>query len=38
MTGSERHLRPLLERIRVGEIDPSFLTTHTMAVDDACGG
>ncbi|HEU4565810.1 MAG TPA: zinc-dependent alcohol dehydrogenase [Gemmatimonadaceae bacterium] len=30
-----RYMRPLLERIRNGEIDPSFVITHRMALDDA---
>jgi threonine dehydrogenase-like Zn-dependent dehydrogenase len=30
-----RYLRPLLERIRKGEIDPSFVVTHRMRLEDA---
>ena len=30
-----RYLRPLLERIERGEIDPSFVITHRMKLDDA---
>jgi threonine dehydrogenase-like Zn-dependent dehydrogenase len=30
-----RYLRPLLERIRAGEIDPSFIVTHRLGLDDA---
>ena len=30
-----RYMRPLLERIQHGEIDPSFLITHRMAIDEA---
>ena len=30
-----RYLRPLLERVRNGEIDPSFVMTHKMSLDDA---
>jgi threonine dehydrogenase-like Zn-dependent dehydrogenase len=30
-----RYLRPLLQRIQNGEIDPSFVITHTMSLDDA---
>jgi threonine dehydrogenase-like Zn-dependent dehydrogenase len=30
-----RYLRPLLERIQQGEIDPSFVITHRMALDEA---
>jgi threonine dehydrogenase-like Zn-dependent dehydrogenase len=28
-------MRPLLERIEKGEIDPSFIITHRMRIDDA---
>ncbi|MGC5020159.1 zinc-dependent alcohol dehydrogenase [Micromonospora sp. DT47] len=34
----QRYMRPLLERIRKGEIDPSFIITHTMRLDDAPEG
>ena len=34
----QRYMRPLLERIRKGEIDPSFIITHTMQLDDAPRG
>jgi threonine dehydrogenase-like Zn-dependent dehydrogenase len=30
-----RYMKPLLERIRRGEIDPSFIITHRMGLDDA---
>jgi threonine dehydrogenase-like Zn-dependent dehydrogenase len=30
-----RYLRPLLERIRKGEIDPGFVVTHRMRLEDA---
>jgi threonine dehydrogenase-like Zn-dependent dehydrogenase len=30
-----RYMRPLLERIRKGDIDPTFVITHTMPLDDA---
>jgi threonine dehydrogenase-like Zn-dependent dehydrogenase len=30
-----RYMRPLLERIENGDIDPSFVVTHTMSLDDA---
>jgi threonine dehydrogenase-like Zn-dependent dehydrogenase len=33
-----RYLRPLLERIQNGEIDPSFVVTHTLPLDDAPRG
>jgi threonine dehydrogenase-like Zn-dependent dehydrogenase len=31
----QRYLRPLLERIRNGEIDPSFVISHTMPLAEA---
>jgi len=34
----QRYLRPLLERIENGEIDPSFVITHTMPLEDASRG
>ena len=34
----QRYLRPLLERIQKGEIDPSFVVTHRMPLDDAPKG
>ncbi|MEA2127371.1 MAG: hypothetical protein QOJ85_262 [Solirubrobacteraceae bacterium] len=34
----QRYLRPLLERVESGDIDPSFVVTHTMALDDAPTG
>ncbi|SCG76814.1 zinc-dependent alcohol dehydrogenase [Micromonospora inositola] len=34
----QRYMRPLLERIRKGEIDPSFIITHTMRLDDTPQG
>jgi threonine dehydrogenase-like Zn-dependent dehydrogenase len=33
-----RYLRPLLERIENGEIDPSFVVSHRMPLDDAPRG
>ena len=33
-----RYLRPLLERIENGDIDPSFVVTHRMSLDDAPDG
>ena len=30
-----RYLRPLLDRIERGELDPSFIVTHRMKLDDA---
>jgi len=33
-----RYLRPLLERIERGEIDPSFVITHRMTLDEAPRG
>jgi threonine dehydrogenase-like Zn-dependent dehydrogenase len=34
-THVHRYLRPLLERIQAGEIDPSFVITHRMDLEDA---
>jgi threonine dehydrogenase-like Zn-dependent dehydrogenase len=34
----QRYLRPLLERIQKGEIDPSFVITHRMRLDEAPEG
>jgi threonine dehydrogenase-like Zn-dependent dehydrogenase len=31
----QRYLRPLLEMIEDGAIDPSFVVTHVMSLDDA---
>ncbi len=31
----QRYLKPLLERIQNGEIDPSFVITHTLPLDEA---
>jgi threonine dehydrogenase-like Zn-dependent dehydrogenase len=36
-THVHRYLRPLLERITKGEIDPSFVITHRMSLDEAPG-
>jgi threonine dehydrogenase-like Zn-dependent dehydrogenase len=33
-----RYLRPLLQRIENGEIDPSFVVTHTLSLDEAPKG
>jgi threonine dehydrogenase-like Zn-dependent dehydrogenase len=33
-----RYLRPLLERIERGEIDPSFVVTHRLSLEDAPQG
>jgi threonine dehydrogenase-like Zn-dependent dehydrogenase len=33
-----RYMKPLLERIQKGEIDPSFVITHRMSLDDAPQG
>jgi len=37
-THVQRYLRPLLARIENGEIDPSFIITHRMKLDDAPKG
>jgi threonine dehydrogenase-like Zn-dependent dehydrogenase len=34
-THVQRYLRPLLERIEKGEIDPSFIVTHRVRLDQA---
>jgi threonine dehydrogenase-like Zn-dependent dehydrogenase len=34
----QRYMRPLLERIEKGEIDPGFVITHRMRLDDAPEG
>jgi len=34
-THMHRYLRPLLERVERGEIDPSFLITHRVSLEDA---
>src|SRR5689334_13737204 len=31
----QRYMRPLLERIENGDIDPSFVVTHRMSLEDA---
>lgn len=37
-THMHRYLRPLLERIEHGDIDPSFVITHRMRLDEAPHG
>jgi threonine dehydrogenase-like Zn-dependent dehydrogenase len=37
-THVQRYLEPLLKKIVDGEIDPSFVITHKMALDDAPAG
>jgi threonine dehydrogenase-like Zn-dependent dehydrogenase len=34
----QRYMRPLLERIENGEIDPSFVITHRLSLDEAPEG
>ena len=34
----QRYLQPLLERIENGEIDPSFIITHRMRLEEAASG
>jgi threonine dehydrogenase-like Zn-dependent dehydrogenase len=34
-THTHRYMRPLLDRIRRSEIDPSFIITHHGTLDDA---
>jgi threonine dehydrogenase-like Zn-dependent dehydrogenase len=31
----QRYMRPLLQMIEKGDIDPSFVVTHTMSLEDA---
>ena len=33
-----RYLRPLLERVENGDIDPSFVVTHRLSLDEAATG
>ena len=37
-THVHRYLRPLLERIEKGEMDPSFVITHRLPLDEAPRG
>jgi threonine dehydrogenase-like Zn-dependent dehydrogenase len=37
-THVHKYLRPLMDRIERGEIDPSFVITHRMRLDDAADG
>jgi len=37
-THVHRYMKPLLERIQRGDIDPTFVITHTMRLDDAPKG
>ena len=37
-THVHRYLRPLLERIQSGQVDPTFIITHTMKLDEAPKG
>ncbi|MGN6552285.1 MAG: zinc-dependent alcohol dehydrogenase [Verrucomicrobiota bacterium] len=37
-THVQRYTRPLLERIEKGEIDPSFVVTHHLSLDEAPDG
>jgi len=34
----QRYLRPLLDRIQNGEIDPSFVITHRLRLDEVSDG
>jgi threonine dehydrogenase-like Zn-dependent dehydrogenase len=34
-TNMPKYMKPLLERIQAGEIDPSFVITHRLKLDDA---
>jgi threonine dehydrogenase-like Zn-dependent dehydrogenase len=37
-TPVQHYLRPLLERVRRGEIDPGFIVTHRLPLADAPHG
>jgi len=37
-THVQRYMQPLLQRIQDGEIDPSFVITHRLSLDDAAYG
>jgi threonine dehydrogenase-like Zn-dependent dehydrogenase len=37
-THVHRYMRPLLERIEKGDIDPSFVVSHRMHLRDAASG
>ncbi|MFN8593025.1 MAG: zinc-binding dehydrogenase, partial [Thermomicrobiales bacterium] len=37
-THVQRYMRPLLERIQNGEIDPTFIITHTLPLEQAAHG
>src|SRR5690349_12720194 len=37
-THVQRYLQPLLERVQKGEIDPSFVITHRLKLEDAPHG
>jgi len=37
-THMQRYMRPLLERVQKGEIDPSFVITHRLQLEDAPQG
>ncbi len=37
-THVQRYMKPLLERIERGEIDPTFVITHTLRLDEAPAG
>jgi threonine dehydrogenase-like Zn-dependent dehydrogenase len=37
-THVHRYMRPLLQRIESGELDPRFVITHRMSLDEAATG
>ena len=37
-THVHRYMKPLLERIERGDIDPTFIITHTLPLDQAAHG
>ena len=36
-THMQRYMKPLLQKVEAGEIDPSFVITHRLTLDDAPG-
>ena len=36
-THTQRYMQPLLEKVQKGEIDPSFVITHRLKLEDGPG-
>ena len=34
----QRYMKPLLDHIRAGNIDPTFVVTHRLGLDEAANG